>query len=128
MTLRQNRRGLAAPFALPLGFALLLGVGTVAAALGGRLSATGVLIACAVVAGVVSFAAEPISALPLALIGWLTAIGFSRPPYAQLRPAGPAVRARRDRDRRERPGRRRPGLAVPLVRRTVHTSRHGCPH
>ena len=89
MTLRQNRRGLAAPFALPLGFALLLAVGTVAAALGGRLSASGVLIACAVVTGAVSFVAEPISALPLALIGWLTAIGFSRPPYAQLRPAGP---------------------------------------
>ena len=40
-------------------------------------------------AGAVSFVAEPISALPLAVIGWLTAIGFSRPPYAQLRPAGP---------------------------------------
>ena len=89
MTLRHNRRGLAAPFALPLGFALLYAVGVVAAALGGRLSASGVLIACAVVTGAVSFVAEPISALPLALIGWLTAIGFSRPPYAQLRPAGP---------------------------------------
>ena len=33
MTFRQNRRGLAAPFALPLGFALLLALGTVAAAL-----------------------------------------------------------------------------------------------
>jgi len=89
MTFRQNRRGLAAPFALPLGFALLLALGTVAAALGGRLPTTGVLIACAGVAGAVSFVAEPISALPLALIGWLTAIGFSRPPYAQLRPVGP---------------------------------------
>src|SRR6266498_758242 len=29
-------------------------------------------------------------ALP-AGIGWLTVIGFSRPPYAQLRPAGPAA-------------------------------------
>src|SRR5207244_10151065 len=27
----------------------------------------------------------------LAGIGWLTVIGFSRPPYAQLRPAGPAA-------------------------------------
>src|SRR6516225_2894546 len=89
MTLRHNRRGLAAPFALPLGFALLYGVGGVAAGVGGRLPASGVLIACAVVTGAVSFVAVPISALPLALIGWLTAIGFSRPPYAQLRPAGP---------------------------------------
>jgi two-component system sensor histidine kinase KdpD len=89
MTSRRNRRGLAAPFALPLGFALLLAVGTVAAALGGRLSAAGVLIACSVVAGAASFVAEPLAAAPLALIGWLTAIGFSRPPYAQLRPTGP---------------------------------------
>jgi two-component system sensor histidine kinase KdpD len=91
MVFGQDRRGLAAPYALPLGFALLLGVGTVAAALGGRLPATGVLIACAVVVGVVSFMAAPVAAVPLALIGWLTAIGFSRPPYAQLRPTGPAA-------------------------------------
>jgi len=82
-------RGLAAPYALPAGFAIMLAVGTVAAALGGRLSGTGVLIACAVVAGVVSFMAEPVAAPVLALIGWLTAIGFSRPPYADLRPTGP---------------------------------------
>jgi two-component system, OmpR family, sensor histidine kinase KdpD len=87
----QNRHGLAAPFALPLGFAVLLAVGTTAAALGGRLPATGVLIACAVVAGITSFVAEPLAAAPLALIGWLTAIGFSRPPYAHLRPAGPVA-------------------------------------
>jgi two-component system sensor histidine kinase KdpD len=91
MTSGQNRRGLAAPFALPLGFAVLLAVGTIAAALGGRLPATGVLIACAVVAGITSFVAEPLAAAPLALIGWLTAIGFSRPPYAQLRPTGPVA-------------------------------------
>jgi len=89
MTSGRNRRGLAAPFALPLGFALLLVVGTVAAALGGRLSAAGVLIACSVVTGATSFVAESLAAAPLALIGWLTAIGFSRPPYAQLRPTGP---------------------------------------
>jgi two-component system sensor histidine kinase KdpD len=87
----HNRRGLAAPFALPLGFAMLLAVGTVAAALGGRFPATGVLIACAVVAGVTAFVAEPLAAPVLALIGWLTAIGFSRPPYAQLRPTGPVA-------------------------------------
>lgn len=87
----KNRRGLAAPFALPLGFAVLLAVGTIAAALGGRLPATGMLVACAVVAGLTSFVAEPVAAPPLALIGWLTAIGFSRPPYAQLRPTGPVA-------------------------------------
>jgi len=78
-----------APYALPAGFAMFLAVGTVAAGLHGRLSATGVLIACALITGVVAAAAEPLAAVPLAGIGWLTAIGFSRPPYAQLRPSGP---------------------------------------
>jgi two-component system sensor histidine kinase KdpD len=80
-----------APYALPAGFAMFLAVGTVAAGLNGRLPAAGVLIACAAVAGVTSFAAEPIAAVPLAGIGWLTAVGFSRPPYAQLRPTGTAA-------------------------------------
>ena len=91
MTHSRKPRGLAAPFALPAGFAMLLAVGTVAAGLGGKLPAAGVLIACAVVAGVVSFVAEPVAAPMLALIGWLTAIGFSRPPYADLRPTGPVA-------------------------------------
>ena len=80
-----------APYALPAGFAMFLAVGTVAAALHGRLTATGVLIACAAVAFAVSFAAEPVASVLLAGIGWLTVIGFSRPPYAQLRPTGPVA-------------------------------------
>ena len=91
MTLSYRPPRLQAPFALPAGFAAFLAVGTVAAALHGRLSATGVLIACAAVAGVLSFAAEPVASIVLAGIGWLTAVGFSRPPYAQLRPTGPAA-------------------------------------
>ena len=59
-----------------------------AAALGGRLGATGVLIACAVVVGGLAAVAEPTAAVPLGVIGWLTAIGFSRPPYADLRLTG----------------------------------------
>jgi two-component system, OmpR family, sensor histidine kinase KdpD len=94
MILGLLRRGLAAPFALLAGFAALLAVGTVAAGFDGRLSAAGVLIACAVLVGAVSFVAEPLTALPLAVIGWLTAVGFSHPPYAQLRPTGmPAAHA-----------------------------------
>jgi two-component system sensor histidine kinase KdpD len=88
MTRHLGQRAIPAPYALPAGFAMFLAVGTVAAGLHGRLSATGVLIACAVVAGAVSFAAGPVAAVLLAAIGWLTTIGFSRPPYAQLRPAG----------------------------------------
>jgi len=91
MTLGSRPPRLQAPFALPAGFAAFLAVGTVAAALHGRLPATGVLIACAAVAGVLSFASEPVASVVLAGIGWLTAVGFSRPPYAQLRPTGPAA-------------------------------------
>jgi two-component system, OmpR family, sensor histidine kinase KdpD len=91
MTLGYPQRGLPAPFALPIGFAAFLAVGTVAAVLHGRLPATGVLIACAAVAAAMSFAAEPVASVVLAGIGWLTVAGFSRPPYAQLRPAGPAA-------------------------------------
>src|SRR5271165_2051996 len=86
-----GQRPIPAPYALPVGFAMLLAIGTVAAALHGRLTATGVLIACAAVTGVMSFASEPIASVLLAGIGWLTAVGFSRPPYAQLRPTGPAA-------------------------------------
>ncbi len=89
MSLR-GRSGITAPYALPFGFAGFLAVGTVTAALGGRLTGTGVLIACAVVAGVMSAVAEPAASVPLAGIGWLTVTGFSAPPYAQLRTSGAA--------------------------------------
>jgi two-component system, OmpR family, sensor histidine kinase KdpD len=91
MILGYRQRGLPAPYALPAGFAAFLAVGTVAAVLHGRLDATGVLIACAAVAGAMSFVAEPIASVLLAAIGWLTVVGFSRPPYAQLRPTGTAA-------------------------------------
>src|SRR6516164_11594699 len=89
--LGHPQRGIPAPYALPVGFAAFLAVGTVAAALHGQLDAAGVLIACAAVAGAISFAAEPVASVPLAGIGWLTVAGFSRPPYAQLRPTGTAA-------------------------------------
>ena len=91
MTHGPPQRAIPAPFALPVGFAMFLAVGTVAAGLHGHLPATGVLIACAAVAGAMSFAAESVASVLLAGIGWLTAVGFSRPPYAQLRPTGPAA-------------------------------------
>ncbi len=91
MTHHLGQRAVPAPYVLPAGFAMFLAVGTVAAALHGRLPAAGVLIACAAVAGVTSFAADPVASVLLAGIGWLTTIGFSRPPYAQLRPTGPAA-------------------------------------
>jgi two-component system, OmpR family, sensor histidine kinase KdpD len=85
------RRGLAAHFALPAGFAALLVVGAAAAGLGGRLPATGVLILAGLVVYAGSAVAEPLAGLALGLIGWLTVTGFSRPPYAQLRMTGPVA-------------------------------------
>ena len=91
MTLRKRRRGVPAPYALPAAFAALFAVGTVAAALNGRLPATGVLIAAAIVVGTAALIAEPLASVPLGAIGWLTVAGFSRPPYADLRPTGAAA-------------------------------------
>jgi len=85
------RRGLAAHFALPAGFAALLVVGATAAGLGGRLPAAGVLILAGVVVYAGAAVAEPLAAVALGLIGWLTVTGFSRPPYAQLRMTGPVA-------------------------------------
>jgi two-component system, OmpR family, sensor histidine kinase KdpD len=81
-------RPIPATFALPAGFAAFLAAGTVAAALGGRMPPAAVLTACAVITSLLAAATEPFGALPLAAIGWLTAAGFSRPPYAQLRLTG----------------------------------------
>ena len=89
MNSSPRRRGLAAPFALPAGFAAMLTIGAVAAALHGRLQAGAVLALAAVVVAVGSMVAEPTVAPLLAAIGWLTSVGFSRPPYGQLRPSGP---------------------------------------
>ena len=85
----RRRRGLAAPFALPAGFAALLVLGAFAAGLHGRLPAGAVLALAAVVVAVGCMVAEPAVAPLLGAIGWLTAVGFAGPPYGQLRPTGP---------------------------------------
>ena len=94
MDRNRSPRGLAAHFALPAGFTALLVTGALAAGLGGRLPATGVLVIAAAVVLSISAVSEPLVAPVLGVIGWLTVVGFSRPPYAQLRMTGPvAVRA-----------------------------------
>lgn len=84
-----RRRGLAAPYALPAGFAAMLTIGAAAAALHGRLQAGAVLALAAIVVVVGAMVAEPAVAPLLGGIGWLTAVGFAGPPYGQLRPTGP---------------------------------------
>jgi two-component system sensor histidine kinase KdpD len=90
----SRRRGLAAPLALPAGFASLLVIGAIAAGSGGAVGATWVLVLAAAVVTAGSAVGEPAVAPLLGAIGWLTVVGFSRAPYAQLHPTGPlAVRA-----------------------------------
>ena len=85
---RARRRGIAAPLALPAGFTALLAVGAIAAGSGGGVDATWVLILAAGVVLAGSAVGEPAVAPLLGAIGWLTVVGFSRPPYAQLHPTG----------------------------------------
>jgi len=92
MTLGYLDRGIPAPYALPVSFAAFLAIGTLAAGLHGHLTAAGVLIACAIVSGLMSFAAVPAASVLIAGIGWLTVAGFSRPPYADLRPTAATAR------------------------------------
>jgi two-component system sensor histidine kinase KdpD len=89
MSRRTRQRAVGAHVALPAAYTGMLLIGTAAAALHGRFSATGVLVAVAILVTVTSAVAEPRAAPLLELIGWLTVVGFSRPPYAQLRPTGP---------------------------------------
>jgi two-component system, OmpR family, sensor histidine kinase KdpD len=91
MTAKPRRRGLAAPLALPAGFAALLVVGAAAAGTGGRVSAGWVLVLAAIIVAAGSLLAEPAVAPLLGAIGWLTVVGFSRAPYAQLHPTGPVA-------------------------------------
>src|ERR1700683_730951 len=121
MTSTPRRRGLAAPLALPAGFAALLAVGALAAATGGWVDATGVLVLAAVIVTAGSFVAEPAVAPLLGAIGWLPVVWlFPRP----VRPAAPdrgAGRARGDRDRRRYPDRRWYGCTDAKNRIVVHT-------
>ena len=78
-----------APCALPCGFAALWLTGTAVAALHGLVPATGLLMVCAAIVTALATASEPAAAIPLGLIGWAVADGFSRAPYASLRFDGP---------------------------------------
>jgi two-component system, OmpR family, sensor histidine kinase KdpD len=89
MSRRTRQRAVGAHAALPAAYAGMFLIGTAAAALHGRFTATGVLVTVSILVAVTSAVAEPRAAPLLGLIGWLTVVGFSRPPYAQLRPTGP---------------------------------------
>ncbi len=84
----RRRRGISAPLALPVGFGALLVVGASAAASGGGLSPGWVLALAAVIVTAGAAFAETAAVPVLGVIGWLTVVGFSRAPYAHLRPTG----------------------------------------
>src|SRR5215467_16055217 len=84
----SRRRWLAAPLALHAGFAALLAIGAIAAGSGGTMDGTWVLILAAGVVLAGSAVGEPAVAPLLGAIGWLTVVGFSRAPYAQLQMTG----------------------------------------
>jgi two-component system sensor histidine kinase KdpD len=81
-----------APYALPAAFTAFMAIGTAAAALNGRLTAGGVLIACVTISALMSLAAVPAASPLIAGTGWLTVAGFSRPPYAELNPSAGVAR------------------------------------
>jgi two-component system sensor histidine kinase KdpD len=84
-----QRQPVDAAFALPVAFTGMLLIGVLAAAANGRLSAPAVTgMTCALVA-VTAFSSQPLTAVPLTVIGWLTIAGFSRSPYGELHGPGP---------------------------------------
>jgi two-component system, OmpR family, sensor histidine kinase KdpD len=91
MNVIRRRRGVAAPLALPACFGALFLVGTLAAGTDGWVDATWVLALATVIVTAGCFLAEPAAAPLLGPIGWLTVVGFSHAPYAQLRLTGPVA-------------------------------------
>jgi two-component system sensor histidine kinase KdpD len=79
-----STRPVEAAFALPVGFTALLLVAAASTQAAGRISSGGVLTLVCLAVGATCAIAEPLAAIPLWIIGWLTATSFSGPPYGQL--------------------------------------------
>ncbi|MBO0837320.1 MAG: DUF4118 domain-containing protein, partial [Actinobacteria bacterium] len=84
-----GQRPLPSYYALPVGYAVMLGIGAVTAALNGLLPGAGLLAVLGVVVAVLSAVSDVRAAPLLGGLGWLMAVGFSRPPYGQLQMTGP---------------------------------------
>lgn len=84
---RSPWSALPAYVAVPTGAALLLCVGTLAAALHGRLPGTGVAVLCGAVVLAACALSDPRAAAPLAVVAWMTAAAFARAPYGALHPS-----------------------------------------
>jgi len=77
--------------ALPVGAAVLLAIGALAAAGNGRLDSTAVLCLCALVVSIGSAAGDAGTAVPLGIVGWMAADAFAHQPYGELHPASHAA-------------------------------------
>ncbi len=83
-------RRLPAPLVLPAGAVTLLVVGAGMVVTDAAAGAIGLLVVVAMVVAATAVVAEPAATVLIALDGWLTAIAFTRAPFAQLR-GGPIV-------------------------------------
>src|SRR5262249_58504317 len=83
--MRYRRRSpVAAAIVLPVAFGGLLLIGVIAVA--AQLRGTPVLVLAGVLVAATSFVAEPLVALPLAVIGWFAEARVDRPPYREPPP------------------------------------------
>ncbi len=81
-------KGAPAPVALLAAAVALLVVGAATAATNGHITATAVLVLTTTVVAVTGVLAEPAATAAVAVIAWLTSVGFSGPPYADLHLSG----------------------------------------
>ena len=72
--------------ALPAGALALLCVGATAASLHGRMSGEAVALICGAIVFVATAGSATETALPLAVVAWMTASAFAHAPYGQLHP------------------------------------------
>ena len=77
---------LPAHIGLAVGASLLLCAGAIASALNGRMSGPQIAVACGVIVLVVGLTTSAAATIALAVIGWMTAASFARPPYGALHP------------------------------------------
>lgn len=83
---------LPAHIGLAVGASLLLCAGATASALDGRMSGTQVAVVCGALVLLVGVTSSAAATAALAVIGWMTAASFARPPYGALHPTrGQAV-------------------------------------
>ena len=85
---RRVPQPLDAAFTLPGALAGMLLIGAVAAS--GRVGGVAVLVLTCLLVAAIALISEPLTALPLAAIGWFTVAGFGRPPYGELHFSGTA--------------------------------------